>query len=213
MKSIKLILSLPIFLVLFSCGGGGSNSGGGGDQMSIAPPMEDPNRVISIVAIGDSIGNGAGYTNQPWPVIVADSLGVPLVNNSVNGRQTAEGLRLIRTLIENNNPSHVLILLGTNDSTKGGTVSGAISNLQEMATIARDLGVIPVIGTTVPNTRSTTFNQKSADIAAGVRMIDNAIIAETRGAMVGNSGLFADDVHPNASGQNVIARAFIDVLR
>lgn len=201
-------------MLLVSCGGGGSNSGGGGDdQMSMVPPMVDPNAVTMIVAIGDSIGNGAGYTNQPWPVIVAGALGVPLVNNSVNGRQTGQGLSLIRTLIENNNPSHVLILLGTNDSTKGGTVSGAISNLQEMANIARDLGVIPVIGTTVPNTRSTTFNQKSADIAAGVRMINNAIVAETRGAMVGASGLFADDVHPNAAGQDVIATAFLDVLR
>lgn len=172
-----------------------------------------PVTIRSFVAIGDSIGNGAGFTSSPWPILVQNAFGVPLTNDSVNGRQTGQGLSIMRQLLDQHNPSHVIILLGTNDATKGGSVGAAIANLQEMADIAERNGVIAVIGTTIATTRSAEFNQKSAEIAAGIRGISNAIIAESRDAFGDGNGLLADDVHPNSQGQRVIADSFISVLQ
>ena len=213
-RALKILFSIALLAVIASCGGGNSNSGGGGDQAVVpVPTAPEPPTIRSFVSIGDSIGNGAGFVSVPWPVLVQDAFGVPLVNDSVNGRQTGQGLGLIRDLLTRHDPSHVLILLGTNDATKGGSVSGAIANLQEMANIAESLGVIAVIGTTIATTRSPEFDQKAADIAAGIRGINNALIAESRVAFGSGSGLLADDVHPNAQGQRVIADEFINAMR
>jgi acyl-CoA thioesterase-1 len=218
-KPLKLTVGLAILLAIASCGGGDSNSGGGdsnsggSEQAMISPPVPDQPVIRSFVAIGDSIGNGAGFVSVPWPELVQGAFGVPLANDSINGRQTGQGLNLIRDLLTRHNPSHVLILLGTNDAVKGGTVSGAIGNLQEMANIAESLGVIAVIGTTITTTRSAEFDRKTADIAAGIRSITNALIAESRVAFGNGNNFLADDVHPNAQGQRVIADEFISVLR
>jgi acyl-CoA thioesterase-1 len=212
-RLLKLTVGLAILLAIASCGGGDSNSGGGGEQAMTPPPVPDQPVIRSFVAISDSIGNGAGFVSVPWPELVQGAFGVPLANDSVNGRQTGQGLNLIRDLLARHNPSHVLILLGTNDATKGGSVSGAIANLQEMANIAESLGVIAVIGTTITTTRSAEFDRRTADIAAGIRSINNALIADVRVAFGNGNNLLADDVHPNAQGQRVIADEFISVLR
>lgn len=214
-RTLRLIFAAAVLLGTASCGGGNSNSGGGGDTavVPVATPAPGPPAITSFVALGDSIGNGAGFVSVPWPELVQGAFGVPLVNDSVNGRQTGQGLGRIRDLLTQHNPSHILILLGTNDATKGGSVSGAVSNLQEMANIAESFGVIAVIGTTITTTRSAEFNRKTEDIAAGIRGISNAIIAESRVDFGNGNNLLADDVHPNAQGQRVIADAFINVLR
>jgi acyl-CoA thioesterase-1 len=212
-RAVRLVFAIALLLAIASCGGGDSNSGGPSEQAGMPQVTPDQPVIRSFVAIGDSIGNGAGYVSVPWPELVQGAFGVSLVNDSINGRQTGQGLNLIRDLLTRHDPSHVLILLGTNDATKGGSVSGAIANLQEMANIAESLGVIAVIGTTITTTRSAEFDRKTADIAAGIRGINNALIAESRVAFGNGNDLLADDVHPNAQGQRVIADEFINALR
>ena len=212
-RALRPIFNIAALIAIASCGGGDSNSGGGSDPAMNPQPIPEQAVIRSFVAIGDSIGNGAGFVSVPWPELVQGAFGVPLVNDSINGRQTGQGLNLIRDLLARHDPSHVLILLGTNDATKGGSVSGAIANLQEMANIAESLGVVAVIGTTITTTRSAEFDRNTADIAAGIRGINNALIAESRVAFGDGNGLLADDVHPNAQGQRVIADEFINALR
>jgi acyl-CoA thioesterase-1 len=213
-RAVRLVFAIAVLLAIASCGGGDSNSGGAIEQAGIPQATPDQPVVIrSFVAIGDSIGNGAGYVSAPWPELVQGAFGVSLVNDSINGRQTGQGLNLIRDLLTRHNPSHVLILLGTNDAIQGGSVSGAIANLQEMANIAESLGVIAVIGTTITTTGSAEFDRRTADIAAGIRGITNALIAESRVAFGNGNNLLADYLHPNAQGHRVIADEFISVLR
>ncbi|MFT7526647.1 MAG: acyl-CoA thioesterase-1 [Arenicella sp.] len=139
-RAVRLVFAIAVLLAIASCGGGDSNSGGASAQAGMPQATPDQPVIRSFVAIGDSIGNGAGYVSVPWPELVQGAFGVSLVNDSINGRQTGQGLNLIRDLLTRHDPSHVLILLGTNDATKGGSVSGAIANLQEIANIAEGLG-------------------------------------------------------------------------
>ena len=210
---LRLNQLIPHFLVLIllaastACGGGSSDSG------AAAGPEVGPNNpagpmLTSVVTIGDSIGTGFGIAT-PWPSILASTLGVPLVNNSVSGEQTGFGLRVIEGLLTEHQPSHVVILLGTNDAIRG-SVGNAIANLQAMVDIAQRHNVIAIVGTLPPITRSRTENQRTADISMGIRGLSGAAIAGVRGALGDGDGLIADGIHPNDAGQQRIAQAFRD---
>ncbi|NND83161.1 MAG: hypothetical protein HKN50_12100 [Gammaproteobacteria bacterium] len=192
-------LSIAAVLFIAGCGGGGSSSGGGSAPMVGATPAP----ALSIVALGDSIGNGFGVAT-PWPVLLGAALGAPVDNNSVTNMQTSFGLSIIEERLDAINPTHVVILQGTNDALRG-SVGGAISNLQAMVDIANARGVIAVVATLPPIPRSASENARAADISVGIRGLAGATIAEVRGAMGNGDGLIVDDgVHPNQQGQQVI---------
>ena len=195
--------SLLFFLVavmLTACGGGSSSSGG-----------SDTNPTVrSVVAISDSLGTGFGIAT-PWPNRLATGLGVNVNNNSVSGEQTSYGVGIIGNLIDQHQPTHVVILLGTNDAIRG-SVSNAIANLQAMVDAARARNVIPIVGTLPPITRSSTENARAAEISTGIRGLSGAVVAEVRGALGNGSLYIVDGVHPNAAGQQVIADTFAGVF-
>ncbi len=205
--SRKIIRPAILFLIsifLVACGGGGSDSGG--EQ---APPT-DPVAVRSVVAIGDSIGNGFGIAT-PWPTLLGGAINRTVVNLSVTNEQTGFGVSNIERLINENDPSHVFILLGTNDAIRG-SVPNALANLQSMVDTARARDVIPIVGTLPPITRSTTENRRADEISRGIRRLNNAVVAEVRGALGNGSSTIADGVHPNQGGQQLITNAFANVF-
>jgi len=185
------------FIALSACGGGSSDSGGS-EADTGSPTLER----TKVVAIGDSIGTGFGIAT-PWPTRLANALGVEVVNNSQSGEQTAFGLGAISGLIESEEPSHVVIMLGTNDAIRG-SVPGAINNLQQMVDIANNQNVIAIVATLPPITRSGTENARAAQISSGIRDLSGARIAGVRGALGNGAGLIADGVHPNDRGQQII---------
>ncbi len=204
------IVLLGISLLLAACGGGGGTQSGGQDTPPPTPPTVENMRVISI---GDSIGNGFGLAT-PWPDRLAPLINRELVNNSVSNEQTSFGVSVIQNMIDQNDPSHVFILLGTNNALRG-SVSGAISDLQTMVNIARDNNVIPIVGTlpalNPPAGGTVVFsgaaaNNRANQINAGIRGLSNARIAPVAG-MFSASNL-VDGIHPNDMGQQQIAEAF-----
>ncbi len=201
----KLVfLSLFAALVLTACGGGGSDDGAGIDGSGGGPEF------TGIVAIGDSIGNGFGIAT-PWPTLIANSVAVPVSNTSVTGEETDFGVSVIEGLLQDNDPSHVLILLGTNDAIRG-SVSAAISNLQAMVNVATANNVIAVVGTVPPIPANSVYNARAAQISDGIRGLNGARIAEVRGALGDGMGLFPDGIHPTTAGQQIIADAFLAVI-
>ena len=195
-------------LILASCGGGGSSSGSG-SNIAPAPtptPTPAPTPTLSVVAIGDSIGNGFGVATG-WPVLLADILGAPVNNNSVTNEQTDFGVRIIGERLDAVQPTHVVILLGTNDAIRG-SVDVAIANLQTMVDAARSRNVIPIVGTLPPITRDAGENARAESISAGIRSLSGARLAGVRGAFGDGRGLLVDGIHPNDTGQMIIADAF-----
>lgn len=199
-KFVRLSLFLATLLALGSCGGGSSGSGAGASTDPVAPAMR------SLVAIGDSIGTGFGLAT-PWPTLLADILGAPVENNSVSREQTGFGLSIIEARLDAVNPTHVVILMGTNDAIRGST-GAAIANLQAMVDIARAKGVIAVVGTLPPITNSLSSNARAEVISMGIRGLSGANVVEVRGAFGNGSGLIADGIHPNQMGQMIIADTF-----
>lgn len=192
---IRKLLILCALLALTACSSGGSSSGSG----SAAP--------TKIVALGDSLG----ARSPNWPSIVSQNSGIPVSNYSRDSRTTSNFVNQIGSILDSEQPSHVLILLGTNDA-RGGNVGGAIANLQAMANEAKARGIIAVIGTIPPNLQSNSANANAAAISAGIRGLSDANIAEVRDALGSGIGLFPDGLHPNAEGSNLIADAFLNSL-
>lgn len=196
-SSVLLCAALLASFLLTSCGGGSSNSGGG---TAVAPPPTPPT-VTKIVAIGDSIGNGFGIAT-PWPTRLANLLGFQVVNQSVTNEQTSFGLSIIQDQITTEQPTHVVIMLGTNDALRG-SASAAINNLQQMVDIAGQNNVIAIVATLPPITRDSTENARAAQISTGIRGLSGARIADVRAVM--NNSDIADGVHPDDGGQQKIA--------
>jgi hypothetical protein len=114
----------------------------------------------------------------------------------------------VESILDSEKPSHLLILLGTNDS-RGGIVGGAVSNLQAKADMANARGVVVIIGTIPPNLQDASADARNAAISDGIRGIQGALIAEVRGALGDGRGLFPDGLHPNEMGSTIIADAFL----
>ena len=198
MNKIKLLLVTVFFsLILVACGGGSSSSS-----------TSTSSNVTSILAIGDSIGAGFGGTT-PWPSLVAAGTGIPVANDSSNGRKASQSVGLVRSQVAAINPSHVVILLGTNDA-EDGNVSGAVSAMQQIIAETQAAGVTIIVGTLTPLFRGNGgfFAQQ---ISAGYRSL-GAPIAEVEGAFGGNTDLIFDGIHPVNEGQQLIADAFISQL-
>jgi len=115
------------------------------------------------------------------------------------------GLGLIEGLINSENPSHVVILLGTNDAIRG-SVPDAISGLQAMVDIAAANNVIAIVGTLAPINLSAAQNVRAAEISAGIQGLTGARIADIRASL--GADLIVDGVHPGDAGQQLIADVF-----
>jgi len=188
-------LFLGLFaLFLTACGGGSTDS-------SSSSSSGD---VTKILAVGDSIGVGFGGVNA-WPDLVRNNTGFPVINYSMEGRHAAFSAQNIINAIDREQPSHLLILLGTNDSNNG-SISGAIFAMSLIVEHANANNVVPIVATVPPR------NSRSFEISAGYRTLD-AIIADVEAAFGSGAGLFqSDEIHPNNAGQDVIAATFISVL-
>ena len=195
------IVALSV-LSLTGCGNSGGSSSGSGSGTSGA-------QVSKLLVLGDSIGNGFGIAT-PFSVRIASDRGVQLINDSVSGRDTGGGLAVVAGLLAKHKPSHMAVLLGTNDARKG--TGGAVANLQAIVNAGNAAGVTVVVGTLPPITRSSSSNSNSASISNGIRGLNGAAIARVRNALGNGSSTIADGIHPNTMGQQIIADEFLKHL-
>ena len=195
-RIMRVSLLLIMILALSACGGGSSSS-------SSSQPLV-------VAAIGDSIGNGFGNTGG-WPGRLSSLLGVPVANNSQDGRIVRGGLGVVASVIATVQPSHLVVLLGANDANSGEDLNLSISSMADIVAICRNAGVIPIIATTIPNTASVAVNDRTAFLASGFAGLGNgAVIADVRAAFEGRPDLFlSDGLHPTAGGQQLIAEAML----
>ncbi|WP_245869550.1 GDSL-type esterase/lipase family protein, partial [Vibrio fujianensis] len=79
----------------------------------------------TLLILGDSLS--AGYQmplQQAWPNLLGNKLaqhsaGVTVVNGSISGDTTGNGLERLPALLEQHHPEWVLIALGANDGLRG----------------------------------------------------------------------------------------------
>ncbi|MEX3070857.1 arylesterase [Vibrio alginolyticus] len=104
-----------------------------------------------LLVLGDSLS--AGY-NMPiensWPsllpgVLLEHGQNVTVINGSISGDTTGNGLARLPQLLEQHSPDIVLIELGANDGLRGFPPKLITANLSKMITMIKDFGAEAIV--------------------------------------------------------------------
>jgi lysophospholipase L1-like esterase len=188
---------------LLSCDGGGSSVSG---------------NVKIVVCFGDSITAGVGDA-QSYPDILKGFLedeGITVVNAGVSGEQLSTGVSRIASVIDQFNPTHILILEGVNDLILAGTDPVNVSNsLVQMLDIVIGKGVKPIVGTLTPTTGEPDYNPQIDAYNQQLKLVAQAKgvrVADLSREFGSGKGLLQDGLHPNTKGNRIIAITFAEAL-
>ena len=183
----------------------------------------DASKVITIVALGDSLTAGYGLSRkQAYPALIAEKMRAAgyefeVVNAGWSGDTTAGGLRRLPEVLRRKKIDVFILELGINDAFRGVTIEQMRANLQAIIdqTRARHPGVAIIIaGMQLPL-------YSSDDYVSAFGEMFPALAEKNRAALIpyllegvgGNPGMNQlDRVHPNAAGQRVIAENVWRVL-
>ena len=188
---------------------------------AVRSPQTVP-KIPTVLVLGDSLSAGYGLKRaDAYPALLsakAAALGQPLhvLNAGVSGDTTAGGLRRVPRLLDH--PVDVLIVeLGINDVFRGVPVAQIAANLQKIIDLARAryprMRVI-VAGMQLPQTSVdddlTAFGAMYADLA---RHNSAELVPFLLDGVAGDPALNLPDlIHPNASGQKILAANVWPVL-
>ena len=189
-----------------------------------AAPKRDASKMITIVALGDSLTAGYGLSRkQAYPALLGEKMRAAgyefeVVNAGSSGDTTAGGLRRLPAILRAHKNIDILIIeLGINDAFRGVEIDQIRSNLQAIIdeTRARQPGTsIIIAGMQLPGQTSadylSAFGQMFATLAEKNRATLIPYFLEGVG---GNPDLNQwDRVHPNAAGQRILAENVWRVL-
>jgi acyl-CoA thioesterase I len=188
------------------------------------PAKRDASNVITIVALGDSLTAGYGLSRkQVYPALIAEKMRAAgyqfeVVNAGSSGDTTAGGLQRLPAILRAHKKIDIFILeLGINDAFRGVPIDQIRSNLQAIIDQVRarhPTAAIVIAGMQLPD-------YSSDDYVSGFGGIFAALAEKNRAALIpyllegvgGNPALNQwDRVHPNASGQRVLAENVWRVL-
>jgi acyl-CoA thioesterase-1 len=177
----------------------------------------DPSKVITIVALGDSLTAGYGLSRQQaWPALMAEKMRAAgyefeIVNAGSSGDTTAGGLRRLPAILRAHQKIDIFIVeLGINDAFRGVPIEQIRSNLQAIIdqVRARHPNVsIVVAGMQLPDYSSDDYVGAFGELFAPLAEKNRAtLIPFFLQGVGGNPALNQwDRVHPNAAGQRILA--------
>jgi acyl-CoA thioesterase-1 len=183
----------------------------------------DASRVITILALGDSLTAGYGLSRkQAYPALIAEKIQsanyqFEVINAGSSGDTTAGGLRRLPPLLRGKKIDVLILALGINDAFRGVPIEQIRANLQAIIdrTRARHAGVsIIIAGMQLPLSSSDDYVRSFGEMF-GVLAEKNrtALIPYLLEGVGGDPELNQPDrVHPNAAGQRVLAENVWRVL-
>lgn len=179
-----------------------------------------PNDANLYVALGDSItaGSGLASLNDRYSNKLAGMLHKTVINAGYPGASSSEVLDACFNILDDSKPGYMLILIGVNDLIMGYGEDGAAINIRIMAQACIDNKTIPVIATLTPtfysyiglNSGIGRLNEKIYQLCSdlGIDVVD------LNSAFDNNSAyMLSDGLHPNESGNTVMALTFYDVVK
>ena len=180
--------------------------------MGVASPVAG-GEPRTLVVLGDSLSAAYGFDREAgWVALLADRIEEQefpwrVVNSSVSGDRTHEGLRRLPRVLERHEPALVLIALGGNDGLRGRNPTEIKGNLERLVAKARDAGACVVLaGVRIPPNYGRTYTERFEaayrDVAQthDVPLIPKLLadVAERREMMQ------EDGIHPTAEAQGQI---------
>ena len=167
----------------------------------------------TLLVIGDSLSAAYGIdVNEGWVALLSDRLaaeGYPLrvINSSVSGDTSANGLSRLPTLLADYQPAIVIIELGGNDGLRGLSLKELKSNLTQMVEQSQAAGAqVLVLGVQIPSNYGAGYTRLFSDTF--VQVADEgstALVPSFMSGMETSIELFQDDgIHPSAKAQPLL---------
>jgi acyl-CoA thioesterase-1 len=183
----------------------------------------DVSKVITILALGDSLTAGYGLSRQQaYPALIAEKMRsanyqFEVINAGSSGDTTAGGLRRLPSLLRGKKIDVFILALGINDAFRGVPIDQIRSNLQAIIDQARTRhpGVsILIAGMQLPLVSSDAYVRAFGEVFGALAEKNHAtLIPYLLEGAGGDPDLNqADRVHPNAAGQRVLAENVWRVL-
>jgi lysophospholipase L1-like esterase len=185
------------------------------------------------LGLGDSITDGTGSSDGLGYTMKLQALLGPHFGRAEvrewgrQGDSSAETAEVTRLTLGWFNPAYTLILLGTNDwhdqscQHRLPTSCYTLDSLREIVRDVKDLDSMPVLGTIppvnparAPESRNLWYDGMNVGIKA-LGQQEQVLVADLNAEMkaAGNlPGLFADDVHPNDAGYQLLAQAWFRAI-
>ncbi len=175
--------------------------------------------------MGDSITNGHGLDPKLcWTNLLANSADIQVSNHGISGDTTGGMVGRFDHMLRSELPTHVFIMGGTNDLSFGLADNLILSNIKTMTRQARHLGIPFIIG--IPSTYYPTSDAKlyeinvdqfverlkgyQAKLKQFIEIDECASIDFSYG--MEPSHFLIDGIHPNESGQVVMAERAMEVI-
>jgi len=174
-------------------------------QLSKLPPD------AVILAFGDSLTHGTGANeSESYPAVLADLSDHEVVNAGVPGEISAAGLARLPDVLDETQPSLLLLCHGGNDMLQKLDLRQTESNIRAMVREAQKRGVVVVlIGVPRPGLLLGTADfYKSVAADMNLTFEDEALAD-----ILGQRKLKADPVHPNAAGYRQLAESVLILLK
>ncbi len=169
-----------------------------------------------IACMGDSLTEGYNIDlTYRWTDLLQKDLGIEIINCGISGDTTAGMLSRFQKMLLEHQPTHVIIMGGTNDLWHKLPDQFIISNIMAMIRQARHQNIIPIIGIPPPSYEADTTNasilfREGTKLALHIDMFreklkqlaieDNFPIIDF-GSKMPDFYFLNDGIHPNESGQ------------
>jgi acyl-CoA thioesterase I len=181
---------------------------------------------MKLSCMGDSITNGHGLDSKlRWTSLLANRLDIEVSNHGVSGDTTIGMVGRFDYMLRSEQPKYVFIMGGTNDLNFGLSDSLIISNIKTMTRQARHLGIQYIIGvpsTYYPSSDANLYEINVDEFVLRLKglqarlkefiQIDQCASIDFSYGLQRNHFL-EDGIHPNASGQVIMAEKSIEVIR
>jgi len=196
-RNIFVNFTLFFFLVLFA----GCDSG-----PQITPLDQD----AVVLAFGDSLTYGTGVSaGQSYPDVLSNLLGRPVINVGIPGEVSSAGLKRLPKILDQHNPTLVILCHGGNDFLRRLDKDGTIRNLKAMLEMIRARGADVVLvgvpklgfGLDVPKFYAALAEEQ------GIPFEDEILVD-----LLGDNSMKSDEIHPNATGYRLMAEAIHKVI-
>lgn len=163
-----------------------------------------------ILAFGDSVTAGAGAGNGvDYPTRLAQLTGLTVINGGVSGDTAREAGKRLGPLLARHEPALVIVELGGNDFLRQTQSARVKGYLHAIISEARAAGAVVAL-VAVPRLsllRASVGALKDSPIYAELAGEEGVIlIPDTFSEILSDTGLRADEIHPNAQGYARLAQ-------
>ena len=169
----------------------------------------------TVLVVGDSITAGYGVgAAEALAALLAERTGWQVIAAGVNGDRTAGGRERLPALLEANAPQALVIELGGNDMLRGVPDATIVANLDAMidAAVAANARVV-LMAVPRPNALGALTGFSAATFYGELaRRRGVALVERALPAVLSDSRLKLDALHPNAEGHRALAEKAVEEL-